>query len=214
MFTGLIEDVGVLKDRQMAGKSGKLEVETELPLEEIELGESIAVNGACLTVEAIDKQTHVVRFHALAETLEKTNLGTVKKGAAVNLERALRVGDRLGGHIVLGHVDTTAVISAVKERAEDIMVGIELPDELRPLVISKGSITVDGISLTIADLEKNMFVVAVIPHTWSFTNLQDAVAGATVNLEADVLGKYIQRQQAVKDGKNDITMSDLMDAGF
>lgn len=213
MFTGLVEDVGVLAARTLSGKAGKLEVTTSLPLAEFRLGDSVAVNGVCLTVESFGAGRLV--FHTLAETLRRTNLGGKKIGAPVNLERALRVGDRLGGHIVSGHVDTTAKILEVGRAGDDYVVTIELPDALKPLVVPKGSIAVDGISLTIAALAADSFRIHLIPHTWKATALCKAKAGDSVNLEADVVGKYILRQREVATSAGGrVSMDTLANAGF
>ena len=213
MFTGLIEDVGILAGRQTLGRAGKLEVKTGLPVHEIRVGDSLAVNGACLTVEAVRAEAGVLVFHTLAETLSRTNLGAVAVGGRVNLERALRVGDRLGGHFVMGHVDATAAICGVRKTADDIVVTVGLPPELARLAIPKGSIAVDGISLTIADLTAGTFSVRIIPHTWERTNLVDARPGDRVNLEADMIGKYVLRQREVGGGPG-LSMADLERAGF
>ncbi len=195
MFTGLIEDAGRLRGRQIQGKAAKLQVETGLPLTRIAVGDSVAVNGACLTAENIDPAASLVGFHALRETLERTNLGRLEIGAPVNLERALRLGDRLGGHLVLGHIDATAAIRKVGREDDDLVLRVELPKALRPLLIDKGSIAIDGISLTVAELTDDWFGVHIIPHTWRKTTLQAAAAGQLVNLEADMVGKYILRSR-------------------
>ena len=215
MFTGLVENVGVLAARTLSGKAGKLEVTTSLPLAEIRIGDSVAVNGVCLTVESVNAGAKRLVFHALAETLRRTNLGGKKIGAPVNLERALRVGDRLGGHIVSGHVDTTATIKKIGRSGDDYVVTIELPDALKPLIVPKGSIAVDGISLTIAALAADSFRIHLIPHTWNATALCKAKAGDSVNLEADVVGKYILRQREVATSAGGrVSMDALADAGF
>ncbi len=215
MFTGLVEDVGTLAARTLSGDAGKLEVTTALPLAEIRLGDSIAVNGVCLTVEAVNAGAKRLVFHTLAETLRRTNLGDKKNGAPVNLERALRVGDRLGGHIVSGHVDTTAEILEIGRSGDDRTATVALPDALKPLVVPKGSIAVDGISLTIAALGPDRFRIHLIPHTWNATALRAAKPGDRVNLEADVVGKYILRQRELAaPASGRVSMSTLADAGF
>ena len=213
MFTGLIENVGELVGRAPLGGSAKLTVRTDLPVAEIALGDSVAVNGVCLTVEAISADAGTLIFHMLNETLARTSLGDVPVGGALNLERAVRVGDRLGGHMVSGHVDTTSPILEIGRRGDDYAVTIQLPKELRPLVIPKGSISVDGISLTIAELTQTSFTVCLIPHTWSGTNLSSLRAGRRVNLEADMVGKYVLRSQTLK-GEGELTLETLARAGF
>jgi len=214
MFTGLIEDVGTLSGRRAEGRAGKLEIKTALPVDQIAIGDSIAVNGACLTVEQRHETTGTIVFHTLAETLQRTNLGDLPAGSPVNLERALRVGDRLGGHFVLGHVDCTARIVALGQSQDDVVVTIELPDALRPLLIPKGSIGVDGISLTVADLQTNTFSVHLIPETMRSTNLVHAGPGTIVNLEGDMLGKYALRYQALAAQSGVLTVDTLRKAGF
>ena len=213
MFTGLIEDVGELVARRSLGRSGKLEVRTGLPLDEVCPGDSVAVNGACLTVESVDTGSRTLAFHTLAETLDRTSLGARPVGSEVNLERALRLGDRLGGHLVQGHVDATGAVLAIDRRADDLVVRIGLPESIRHLVIPKGSIAVDGISLTIADLGREWFEVRIIPHTWSATDLRSARPGDAVNLEADMLGKYVLRQREFASGGS-VTEESLRQAGF
>lgn len=212
MFTGLIESTGEFRSRLRQGTSAKLEIAAGFPLGDIELGESIAVNGACLTVEEVDSASGSLRFHCLSETLERTSLGILSPGSVVNLERALCLGGRLGGHLVQGHVDCTAEIFDIGTRGDDTVFCIALPDSIAPLVIHKGSIAVDGISLTIAELKSDSFAVHVIPHTWANTNLREASDGDLVNLEADLVGKYVLRQGRGKTGG--ITMGDLTSAGF
>lgn len=215
MFTGLIEDVGTLRRRQVSGDAGKLVTETSLPLGEIQVGDSIAVNGACLTVEKVDSGRSTLTFHTLAETFSRTNLGTVAVDGPINLERAMRLGDRLGGHLVSGHIDAKAEILKIGKEGADYVVRIALPEELAPLTIPKGSIAVNGISLTIAELADDSFSVHIIPHTWNHTNLGALKPGSQVNLEADMIGKFILRQEETGGfAKRHIKMDDLRSAGF
>lgn len=210
MFTGLIEDVGKLAGRDMRGQAGQLVVTTALPTAEINVGDSVAVNGACLTAECVGDGT--VTFHALQETLRVTNLGRCPVGACLNLERALRVGDRLGGHFVTGHVDAVADILAIDRHQQDIVLTIGLPGNLSAVVIPKGSIAVNGISLTIAAVAASSFTVHIIPHSWEHTNLRSARPGDPVNLEGDMLGKYIIRFE--QDRKGSASVESLRNAGF
>lgn len=215
MFTGLIEDVGELVQRRSQGHSARLVIRTTLPCETIDIGDSIAVNGACLTVDGIDAASGRLSFYCLNETLSRTNLAAAGPGAPLNLERALRLGDRLGGHLVAGHVDTTAKVLGIQRREGDIEVRIDAPADLRELLILKGSIAVNGISLTIADLGKASFSVRVIPHTWDATNLRAAAKGIAVNLEGDMVGKFILRRQTLRDeGSGPVTWGALQQAGF
>ncbi len=213
MFTGLIEDVGVLAARIALGNAGKLEVKTNLPLGEVKVGESICVNGACLTVEEAHPRSRSLIFHTLAETLRHTNLSSKAVGRLVNLERSLRFGDRLGGHMVSGHIDTTSRLLRIEQTHDDWVITVQLPDALQPLVVPKGSIAVDGISLTVAEIDSQTFTAHIIPHTWQVTNLRAAVVGDVVNLEADLVGKYILRHREI--GRTqDLSMAQLERAGF
>lgn len=163
---------------------------------EVELGESIANNGACLTAVAIDTETGVMSFDLLHETLRLTNLGDLKAGSKVNLERSLRVGDRLSGHFVQGHVDQCSKILAIEPVGQDHKLVIQLPEEFAHLTVYKGSICVNGISLTIAELDKDQFTLWIIPHTYEVTNLHTLKEGDRVNLEFDLLAKHIAQLRA------------------
>lgn len=191
MFTGLIEDVGTIKRLERQGLSGRLTVATRLPLESIALGDSVAVNGACLTVVA--KSGNELTFDASPETLARTTLGTLGIGTSVNLERALRLGDRLGGHIVTGHVDFIATVSERNDIAGNRIFTFRIPDTFSRYLVAKGSVTIDGISLTVNTVSDNGFSVNIIPHTGSMTTLSGINPGAQVNIETDILGKYIER---------------------
>lgn len=215
MFTGLIEDKGKVVSLSRSGENWKLIVETSLPVADIKIGDSIAINGACLTVEEITGQ--LLTFHTLYETLDRTSLGAVKVGGSVNMERALRFGDRLDGHIVSGHIDTTVELISVEKSATDIVLKLEIPKDYELQLIEKGSIAIDGISLTIAKLTDIYFTLHLIPVTWEHTNLSEKKTGDKINIETDVIGKYIQRQMdktspAAK--SSNITMSTLAQAGF
>lgn len=198
MFTGIVEACGRLHERTVDGEAGKLVVATELAAE-MEVSESIAVNGACLTVESVDAATGQLSFHTLAETLHKTNLGAVPLERRVNLERALQVGDRLGGHLVMGHVDGTSEILDLRRDEDDIVFEYQLPQDLKPYIIPKGSIAIDGISLTVAELKEDSFCVHIIPFTWDHTNMLQSEVGDRVNLEMDMVGKYVLRREELKD---------------
>ncbi len=215
MFTGLIEDKGKVVSLTQSGKNWKLIVETALPVADIKIGDSIAINGACLTVEEMSGQ--LLTFHTLYETLDRTSLGAIKTGSSVNMERALRFGDRLDGHIVSGHIDTTVELISVEKTTTDIVVKLQVPKEYELQLIEKGSIAIDGISLTIAKLTDSYFTVHLIPVTWDHTNLSEKKTGDRINIETDVIGKYIQRQldrtSPATKGSN-ITMGTLAEAGF
>lgn len=192
MFTGLIESTGTLESRSDSGEAGKLRIVTPIA-HELATGDSIAVNGACLTVERIDAGANIIEFHTMSETLSRTNLGVIEPGARVNLERPLRLGDRLGGHLVQGHVDATVPVLKTEQSGDDWIVEIELPERHAASIIEKGSITVDGISLTVAALDPSWFCIHIIPETLERTNIADYASGTLVNLEFDMMGKYILR---------------------
>lgn len=190
MFTGLVEALGMVVFLVEKGEQARLCI--AIPFSgELALGDSVAVNGCCLTVAEISGAD--ISFDVLAQTLRVTSLGKLAAGSVVNLERALRVGDRLGGHFVQGHVDGTGVILSLKEDGQDHVVEVSLPAEIHRLCVGKGSIAIDGISLTIADLKSESAVFWITPHTFSHTSLRDAKAGDTVNLEADMLAKHVAR---------------------
>ncbi len=215
MFTGLIETTGILRARQRSGSAGKLVVRPQRRLEEPKYGESIAINGVCLTLEQAESDGSLV-FHTLAETLDRSNLGTLPTGATVNLERALRLGDRLGGHIVTGHVDATAPVLELRRLGSgDFELTVALPDEYAPLVVEKGSIAIDGVSLTVATVTAGRFSVCLIPVTLQDTALEARAPGTPVNLETDLLGKYVRRQlEGFRGPDAGITMATLHEAGF
>lgn len=192
MFTGIIQRLGTIADVKMHGASGRITLKPNRPFDApVHPGDSIAVNGACLTVAAIDGGNFC--FDVLTETFDKTNLGEKGKGSLVNLERALALGDALGGHIVTGHVDGTGTIRRIDRIDRDWKFEIECTRDMLMLMVYKGSIALDGISLTVAELKNDAFVVHIIPHTIEETDMSEFKPGTRVNLEADILGKYVQR---------------------
>jgi riboflavin synthase len=194
MFTGLIEEKGAVAEIARDAGGATLQVRAPQIAPDIRDGESIAVNGCCLTVARHSGDS--VTFDLLQETLARTNLGALAEGAHVNLERALAANARLGGHFVQGHIDCTARITAFDQRGADYRLEIELPRDFAQYVVAKGSIAVNGISLTVSDVAADAFVVWIIPHTREHTNLGTARAGDLVNLEFDVLAKYVERMLA------------------
>ena len=196
MFTGCIKFTGTLYSRTLSGASGSLRVSSALA-KEVTVGDSVAVNGACLTVEKRNPENNLIDFHTLATTLDKTNLGLVKIGTEINLEQALSLGDRLDGHLVTGHVDCIAPIRDISRVTDDFMIEIHLPEKFKPCIVEHGSIAVDGISLTIASLQESLFTVHIIPYTLENTNLKDAKIHQMVNLEMDIIGKYVVRSSAL-----------------
>jgi riboflavin synthase len=191
MFTGLIEDLGRIDSINRRGNSFRLKVATSLPPTEIALGDSIAVNGVCLTV--VMHNAGVFEADVSPETMQSSTFNALSVGGRVNLERALRLGDRLGGHLVSGHIDTVGTI--VQRTQDEIAVrfSIELPRKFMRYVIGKGSIAIDGISLTVNQVTDTTFSVAVIPHSLAKTTLQHYGVGAKVNIETDMLGRYIEK---------------------
>lgn len=190
MFTGLVEATGRVLSRQDLGEQARLTL--KIPFhEELKLGDSVATNGCCLTVSAL-KNEHV-SFDILAQTLKVTSLGQLEEGSFVNLERALAMGDRLGGHFVQGHVDDTGEILDLSPLGQDYRLEVRLPESIHQYCIDKGSLTIDGISLTIAELTANSAVFWITPHTFKETHLHQAKIGQTVNLEADLLAKYVKK---------------------
>jgi riboflavin synthase len=191
MFTGLVEETGELLALERSAAGARLTLRAPLVTGDIRLGDSVAVNGCCLTVTTHHGDT--LAFDLLEETLSRTNLGALATGAPVNLERALAAHARLGGHFVQGHVDTTSRIVAFEQVKADCRLEIALPREFAQYVAFKGSVAIDGISLTVAEVSDASFVVWIIPHTLSVTNLQAKKAGDLVNLEFDLLAKYVER---------------------
>jgi riboflavin synthase len=190
MFTGLIEATGVVEAVQQRATGRVFQVTTPIAAELAE-GDSVAVNGVCLTVTA----TTGVRFEATVspETLRVTTLGIAETGRRVNLERPLRHDGRLGGHFVLGHVDGVGRVTSIEPDGECYWLDVEIPDELAPFLIHKGSIAIDGISLTIASVEQSRVRIQIVPFTWAHTSLSTLQVGAPVNIETDVIGKYVAR---------------------
>lgn len=191
MFTGLVEATGTLLDIAHGERSARLTVQAPIVSQDAHLGDSIAVNGCCLTVVAQEGER--LTFDAVPETLARTNLGALSPGDSVNLERPLAVGARLGGHFVQGHIDGVGVVRAVTPEENAVVIEIEVPPSLRRYFVEKGSVTVDGVSLTVADVRPESFTVWTIPHTREITTLGLRAPGDRVNLECDLLGKYIER---------------------
>jgi riboflavin synthase len=192
MFTGIVEATGKVEAFKK-NELGGFGLEIAAPFSpELASGASLAVNGCCLTVTEIVQSR--LQFDLLGETLLRTNLGDLRPGDLVNLERPMAADGRFDGHLVQGHIDTTAAVLTLEERGSDRRVEIELPSSFQQYVVFKGSVAVDGISLTIAELHPSSFVLWIIPHTWEITNLQRLAPGALVNLEFDLIAKYVERQ--------------------
>jgi riboflavin synthase len=211
MFTGLIEETGKIKLLKPFGDGIKISISAKVVLKDMQIGDSININGVCLT--AVGSGKDLFEVEAVEETLKKTNLGRLKINDKVNLERSLTLNKKLGGHFVLGHVDATGKITGIKKLASSYIVTISYPKEFSNYIINVGSIAVDGISLTIAGFDENQFSVSIIPYTWQSTNLSLRKTGDDVNLEFDVLGKYVARLLG-KDKHEKITEEWLRDLGY
>jgi len=191
MFTGIIQALGTMSRLIRQGDEGLLSITTDLPLDDVRIGDSIAVNGVCLTVTAKGSQTFTADVSA--ETLARTNLGNLHPGVSVNLEKSLRLQDFLGGHLVLGHVDGLGRISEKTVRTKSLLFVFEVPDGLSKYIVEKGSVAVDGISLTVNRCVRNQFHVNMIPHTAHKTTLGSKRVSDLVNIETDIIGKYVER---------------------
>jgi riboflavin synthase len=191
VFTGIIEAVGRIAGIERAGDLARLAIDAAEIVEGVRIGDSVAVNGCCLTVTRIEGGR--LHFEAVRETLERTSLGELVENARVNLERAMRAGGRLDGHIVQGHVDGTGEVRSLERRGDDVRLVVDCGSEISDFLVEKGSVAIDGVSLTVVDVLPSGFDVALIPHTLDATNLGDRKPSDRVNLEADVLGKYVKR---------------------
>lgn len=189
MFTGIIEEIGILRNISSGSHSGSVTIGAVKVLQDVQIGDSMAVNGVCLTVTSLTHDQFTA--DVMPVTLKKTNLGQLTPGKQVNLERALQLQSRLGGHLVSGHIDSTGILIQKEQDENAIRFEIELPEKLKNLTIAEGSIAIDGISLTIAELTEKGVLVSIIPHTAEATTLGDRKIGDLVNIEADLIGKYL-----------------------
>mgnify|MGYP005845341555 CR=1 FL=1 len=215
MFTGIIEEIGLLRDIRKGNDSARLVIGAGKVLDDIRVGDSVAVNGVCLT--AVNFTAREFTADVMAETLDKTNLGSLKSGDMVNLERALRLGDRLGGHLVSGHIDGVGRIISLERHDIATLVTVKAPGEVMRYVIKKGSVAIDGVSLTVVDFGSDSFQVSLIPHTAHLTNLGFKRVGDTVNLEGDIIGKYVEKLMSCNKEsgmESKLTMGFLAEHGF
>lgn len=225
MFTGIIEETGKIESVANGNKSAIITIIADKVLKGTIIGDSIAVNGVCLTVTSISGNKFTA--DVMAETIRRSSLGTLKHGSKVNLERAMAADGRFGGHIVSGHIDGTGVIRSLEREDNAVWVEIETPDKLLKYIVEKGSIAIDGISLTVAKLTDDSFSVSVIPHTGEETTLLAKKPGDIVNLENDIVGKYVERlmnfntsqkspfdNKTATSTKSNITMDFLTENGF
>ena len=216
MFTGIIEETGAVRHVSLHGNSGSIQIGAELVLKGTKPGDSIAVNGVCLTVTTMDSKSFTA--DVMAETLRRSNLGDLKGGDRVNLERAMPAEGRFGGHIVSGHIDGTGTIAAMENEGNATWVYIRTSSDILALIVEKGSIAIDGISLTVAKVGMEDFAVSIIPHTSSHTALLKKRTGDVVNLENDIVGKYVERllgrKAPAEQHKSRITEEFLRENGF
>ena len=213
MFTGIIEELGKISSLEKHASGAKIRVEAKIVTKDTNEGDSIAVNGVCLTALAVKSDSFMADVSQ--ETLNKSTLGKLKNGAKVNLERAVTPSTRLGGHIVQGHVDSRGKFVSATQSGDFWTVRISFPKEIGQYLVYKGSVSVEGISLTIAELAEDYFEIAVIPKTWELTNLSSLKSGDQVNLEADVIAKYVERILLYgKTESGEITVEKLQKLGF
>jgi riboflavin synthase len=211
MFTGIVEELGTVKALRRDAGSARLTISASTVLDKSALGDSICVNGVCLTV--VDMTKSDFSADVAVETLKVTNLGELRIGVKVNLERALQLSSRIGGHLVSGHVDGTGRIRDKREEGNGWRISIDAPETVLKYAIKKGSIAIDGISLTIADLDRDGFSIAMIPHTAKLTTLGFKSAGDSVNLESDIIGKYVERLMLGR-ADSGVSLDLLKKAGF
>ena len=215
MFTGIIEEIGSIEQIQKGVQSAVLSIQCKKVLEGTKIGDSIAVNGVCLTVTSMHANGYTA--DVMAETLERSSLAGLKKGSHVNLERAMPADGRFGGHIVAGHVDGTGTIVKIEKDETAVWYRIEAAPEVLRYIVEKGSITIDGISLTVATVSDTDFQVSIIPHTQANTVLSDRKTGDVVNLETDIIGKYVEKllqPQKTPEKESKITLEFLAENGF
>ncbi|MGB9587327.1 MAG: riboflavin synthase [Armatimonadota bacterium] len=213
MFTGLIEEKGRIYRSSSVSGGLRLTVEAPMVSSDVRVGDSVAVNGVCLT--AVEISPPLLAFDVVRETAERSTLGHLRPGSAVNLERPLRAGDRLGGHMVLGHIDGIGTVRNIQKAGTETIFRFETDPAVILYVVEKGSIAVDGISLTVVDVGENWFTVAAIPHTLASTTLGEASVGSTVNLETDIIGKYVFKYvQELPSNREQQLMKKLAEGGF
>ncbi|MGN0673792.1 MAG: riboflavin synthase [Anaerovoracaceae bacterium] len=207
MFTGIVEEKGIIRSLNINGSSGTIRIEAKKVLEGTSIGDSIAVNGICLTVTSMGDGFFTA--DVMAETVRRSSLGSLSQGSEVNLERAMAADGRFGGHIVSGHIDGTGTVRSLVREENAIWVTIETPPEILKYIVHKGSICIDGISLTVASVGNDYFKVSVIPHTGSETTLLSKRPGLPVNLENDIIAKYVERLMNYRDSEENSTSSGI-----
>lgn len=211
MFTGIVEEVGIVKEIRKGSKSSEITIMAKEVLKETIIGDSICTNGVCLTVMELVGE-NIFKADVMAETLRRSNLGDLHIGSKVNLERALTLNKRLGGHIVTGHIDTTGRIISLEREDNSLWITIKTNRDFFKYIVEKGSIAIDGVSLTIAFVDRDIFKVSIIPHTMKNTILLEKNIGDTVNLEGDIIGKYVEN--FMESNKKGISKDFLIENGF
>lgn len=212
MFTGIVEEIGIVKSLEFKANGAKIVIGCQKVVEDVKIGDSIAIDGVCQTVIAFNSSEFSAEISD--ETLKVTTLGNLKSGNTVNLERALTLSSRLGGHIVSGHVDCMGKFINLEKLSDFYNLQFEIPEEQEKYVVYKGSITINGVSLTVVNIVDNIVSVAIIPHTYNHTSLKDLKLGQDVNIETDILGKYVEKFLSAKDNKKGISMNFLQENGF
>lgn len=212
MFTGIVEEIGTVKEIRHSGDSSFIKIQAKKIFEDMHIGDSIAVNGLCLTVTEFNN--NIFRADVMNETLSRSSLGSLKSGSPVNLERAMSAQGRFGGHIVSGHIDGTGIISDIKNDGIAIWYTVTAKPEIMRYIVEKGSVAIDGISLTVAKVTDSNFSVSIIPHTAGNTILSYKKSGDIVNLENDIIGKYIEKFTRPEKSKSNISMGFLAKNGF
>jgi riboflavin synthase len=219
MFTGIVEHLGTVESLSLQNDGGRITIHAPTLASKLAVANSIAVNGCCLTIVSVDKD----RFSAdlSGETVRKTSFGAssgaLQKGSRVNLEQPLTAGKEFGGHFVLGHVDATGLVTNLQREGESWSYRVQVPENFARYIVQKGSITIDGVSLTVANWQSGILEIAVIPYTYEHTNIRDRNPGDAVNLEADILGKYVERYFSARDASRQwsaLTVGALVEEGF
>lgn len=212
MFTGIIEEIGKIQTVRKGAASSSISVQAKKVLQDVHIGDSIAVNGVCLTVTAFSQGGFTA--DVMHETFNRSSLGSLQTESPVNLERAMPSNGRFGGHIVSGHIDGTGTVSAIQKDDNAVWYTIKTAPGILRYIVEKGSVAIDGISLTVAAVERDCFSVSIIPHTASITTLSNRRVGDTVNLENDCIGKYVGRLMGIQQSKHNITADFLTKYGF
>ncbi len=218
MFTGIVEHLGTVESLSLQTDGGRVTIHAPTLASKLAVSNSIAVNGCCLTIVAVNKDLFSADLSG--ETIRKTSFGAtsvaLQKGARVNLEQPLTAGKEFGGHFVLGHVDGTGSVAHLRPEGENWWYGVEVPEDFARYIVPKGSITIDGVSLTVANWQDGIAEIAVIPYTYEHTNIRDRKSGDAVNLEGDILGKYVERYLEARSSKptTKISLAELTEQGF